>query len=129
MPATLPAEAEIDAILVKLGAGEPLTVADGATIKVLVHSLAMSVAALDEANAGLQLHLKIATEAQSAAEAAQDGVLNGLQMLAPPAATVDIDQAMTQILELRKKIETNNNLAQLIATTSKFAISFASKFI
>jgi hypothetical protein len=120
---------DLDDILTKLDDGKKLTAAEGTALATAVRSMGATIAALDEANQDMELHLAISSSVETANAAVRNSVLAGLQMLAPPAATVDIDGAMKAIATLRADVKSGKELAGVIASAANFALKVAGRFV
>lgn len=122
-------QAQIDSTLAKLESGNALSVTDTARAAELLRALGAALVALDEANQDLQFNLSLIRSTAEADAAARSGVLNGLQMLAPPAATVDIEGAMKALEQLRTDVKKGKSIATIAGAAAKFAIKVAGRFV
>ena len=122
-------QAQIESILTKLERGVPLNATDTARAAELVRAIGAALVALDEANQDLQFNLSLCRSADQADAAARSGVLNGLQMLAPPAATVDIEGAMKALKQLRTDVKKGKSIIATAGAAAKFAIQVVGKFV
>jgi hypothetical protein len=117
------------ALLTKLEGGQALTPAELAQLRAVLQSLGAMVVMLDSQVGDLAMTIEILESEADAAKASRTAALNSLRIIAPPAASIDVDDALAQAAELRKKIASSNSIAQLAVAATRFAVGVAGRFI
>ena len=125
MPVNL-SDTQTRKLLRKLEQGDALTADELEKLRMLIDSMATAIRVQNLQLEAYELKDAWTAGNEAAASAARATALNALRAVADPVATINVDDAITEVQNLRSNIEQAKKAAQITAAAAKFAIRLAS---